>query len=61
MRHASVELPDGSVCVAFNEDAPPAPPEITLVRMRRTVGVKFNPVAKTLVYILLLTSMVKLA
>ncbi len=61
MRHASVELPDGSVCVAFNEDVPPPEIEIALVRMRRAVGVKFNPVAKTLVYILFLTSMVKLA
>ena len=63
MRHASVELPDGSVCIAFNEDVrpPPPPPEIAMVRMRRTLGVKFNPVAKTLVYILFLTSMFKLA
>ena len=60
MRHAPVELPDGSVCVAFNEDVdpPPPPPEITL---RRTVGVKFNPVAKTMLYVLFLTSMFKLA
>lgn len=61
MRHISVESPDGSVCIAFNEEVepppPPDPPEVILVHMSRTVGVRFSPVAKTLAYFLFLTSM----
>ena len=59
MRHVSVESPDGSVCIAFTEEVapPPDPPEVILVHMSRTVGVRFSPVAKTLAYVLFLTSM----
>lgn len=57
MRHISVESPDGSVCIAFNEEVPPPAIEEPQIKMRRTIGLQYNPVSKLMMYLLFLTSL----